>query len=203
MLVDADQNQTGAVMDQAVRRTRLLGLPGSLRKTSYSRAVLRGLEIELGATADFEIRDVRLPLYNEDEDGAAAPEIVRQFRQAIDQSDGIVIATPEYNHGIPGVLKNALDWASRPIGRSVLIDKPVLAMSVSPASTGGVRAQAQVHETLLAIPAHIVTGPQIVIGNVAEKIREVRWWTSRFYASRYRPSTDLPRPAMYVEPSRI
>jgi chromate reductase len=132
MLVDADQNQTGAVMDQAVRRTRLLGLPGSLRKTSYSRAVLRGLEIELGATADFEIRDVRLPLYNEDEDGAATPEIVRQFRQAIDQSDGIVIATPEYNHGIPGVLKNALDWASRPIGRSVLIDKPVLAMSVSP-----------------------------------------------------------------------
>jgi chromate reductase len=75
---------------------------------------------------------------------------------------------------VPGVLKNALDWASRPIGRSVLIDKPVLVMSVSPASTGGVRAQAQVHETLLSIPAHIVTGPQIVIGNVAEKIREGR-----------------------------
>ena len=75
---------------------------------------------------------------------------------------------------VPGVLKNALDWASRPIGRSVLIDKPVLAMSVSPASTGGVRAQAQVHETLLSIPAHIVTGPQLVIGNVAEKIREGR-----------------------------
>jgi chromate reductase len=85
-----------------------------------------------------------------------------------------VIATPEYNHGIPGVLKNALDWASRPIGRSVPIDKPVLVISVSPASTGGVCAQTQVHETLLAIPAHIVTGPQIVIGNVAEKIREGR-----------------------------
>src|SRR5215831_1492199 len=133
-------------MDQAVRRMRLLGLPGSLRKAS-----------ELGAATEFEIRDLRLPLYNEDEDGADAPEIVRQFRRAIDQSDGIVIATPEYNHGIPGVLKNALDWASRPVGRSVLIEKPVLVMSVSPAFTGGVRAQAQIHETLLAIPARIVT----------------------------------------------
>src|SRR5262245_61532751 len=155
-------------MDQAVRRMRLLGLPGSLRKASYSRAVLRGLKVELGAATEFEIRDLRLPLYNEDENGADAPEIVRQFRRAIDQSDGIVIATPEYNHGIPGVLKNALDLASRPLGRSVLIEKPVLVMSVSPAFTGGVRAQAQIHETLLAIPARIVTGPQIVIGNVAE-----------------------------------
>ena len=161
-------------MDQAVRRMRPLGLPVSLRKASYSRAVLRGLKVELGAATEFEIRDLRLPLYNEDEDGADAPEIVRQFRRAIDQSDGIVIATPEYNHGIPGVLKNALDWASRPLGRSVLIEKPVLVMSVSPAFTGGVRAQAQIHETLLAIPARIVTGPQIVIGNVAEKILQGR-----------------------------
>src|SRR5262249_42847912 len=154
-------------MDQAVRRMRLLGLPGSLRKASYSRAVLRGLKVELGAATEFEIRDLR-------QDGADAPESVRQFRRAIDQSDGIVIATPEYNHGIPGVLKNALDWASRPLGRSVLIEKPVLVMSVSPAFTGGVRAQAQIHETLLAIPARIVTGPQIVIGNVAEKILQGR-----------------------------
>src|SRR5215467_14426876 len=78
-------------MDQAVRRMRLLGLPGSLRKASYSRAVLRGLKVELGAATEFEIRDLRLPLYNEDEDGADAPEIIRQFRRAIDQSDDIVI----------------------------------------------------------------------------------------------------------------
>jgi chromate reductase len=190
-------------VDQAVRRTRLLGLPGSLRKASYSRAVLRGLEVEIGAAADFEICDVRLPLYNEDEDGAATPDVVRQFRQAIDQSDGIVIATPEYNHGIPGVLKNALDWASRPFGRSVLVDKPVLVMSVSPAFTGGARAQAQVHETLLAIPAQIVTGPQIVIANVAEKIREGRLVdepTLRFALSAI---DRLAAAVMYVEPRRI
>jgi chromate reductase, NAD(P)H dehydrogenase (quinone) len=80
--------------------------------------------------------------------------------------------TPEYNHGIPGVLKNALDWASRPFGKSVLIDKPVLVISVSPAFTGGVRAQAQVNETLLSIPARIVAGPQVVIGGVAAKMRD-------------------------------
>src|SRR5262245_32135678 len=113
-------------MDQAVRRMRLLGLPGSLRKASYSRAVLRGLKVELGAATEFEIRDLRLPLYNEDEDGADAPEIIRQFRRAIDQSDGIVIATPEYNHGIPGVLKNALERTSRPPRRRVTMDQHVL-----------------------------------------------------------------------------
>jgi chromate reductase len=80
--------------------------------------------------------------------------------------------TPEYNHGMPGVLKNALDWASRPFGRSVLIDKPVLVISVSPAFTGGVRAQAQVNETLLSIPARVIGGPQVVIGGIAGKIRE-------------------------------
>lgn len=83
-----------------------------------------------------------------------------------------MIATPEYNHGIPGVLKNALDWASRPLGRSALTGKPVLVISVSPAFTGGVRAQAQANETLLAIQSRPVPGPQVVIGNVADKIRD-------------------------------
>jgi chromate reductase len=84
----------------------------------------------------------------------------------------LIIVTPEYNHGMPGVLKNALDWASRPYGKSVLIDKPVLVISVSPAFTGGVRAHAQVNETLLSIPARLVGGAQVVIGNVSEKVSE-------------------------------
>lgn len=73
---------------------------------------------------------------------------------------------------MPGVLKNALDWASRPYGKSVLIDKPVLVISVSPAFTGGVRAHAQVNETLLSIPARLVGGAQVVIGNIAEKVSD-------------------------------
>lgn len=115
-----------------------------------------------------------LPLYNEDEDGNNVPLKVRQFRNAVADSAGLIIVTPEYNHGVPGVRKNALDWASRPYGKCVLIDKPVLVISVSPAFTGGVRAHAQVNETLLSIPARLLGGAQIVIGNVSEKVSEGR-----------------------------
>ncbi|HEY0522831.1 MAG TPA: NAD(P)H-dependent oxidoreductase [Stellaceae bacterium] len=153
---------------------RLLGLPGSLRRGSYSSAVLDGLAAILPPTTEMEIRPLRLPLYDQDEDGERSPAAIRTFRDAIAGSDGLVIVTPEYNHGVPGVLKNALDWASRPYGASVLQGKPALVISVSPAFTGGVRAQAQLNETLLAISSVIVPGPQIVIGNVAEKIADGR-----------------------------
>ena len=159
---------------EARNQARLLGLPGSLRQGSYSLAVLRGLRLALGPAADLRIGDLRLPLYDQDEDGPSTPETVRAFRQAVAESDGVVIVTPEFNHGIPGVLKNALDWASRPLGRSAFIGKAVLVISVSPAFTGGVRAQAQVNETLLAIQSQPVPGPQVVIGNVADKITDGR-----------------------------
>ena len=107
-------------------RLRLFGLTGSLRGGSYSTAILRGLAAALGARAKLDIREPLLPLYNQDDDGVAAPESVRTFREAIAASDGVVISTPEYNHGIPGVLKNTLDWISRPHGQSVLIGKPTL-----------------------------------------------------------------------------
>jgi chromate reductase len=84
------------------------------------------------------------------------------------------MVSPEYNHGMSGVLKNGLDWASRPYGRSVLTGKPVLTMTTSPAFTGGVRAHQQVNETLASIPARLVLRPQIVIGNVHEKISDGR-----------------------------
>ena len=93
-----------------------------------------------------------------------------RFLDAIASCDGVVIVTPEYNHGVPGVLKNALDWASRPFGRSALTKKPTLAISVSSAFTGGARAHAQLNETLLSIPATVLGGPQVVIGNIGEKV---------------------------------
>lgn len=159
-------------MHEITRPTRLVGLCGSLRKASYSRATLSGLRDNLPLSTNLEICDLQLPLYNEDEDRADRPEQVRLFRKAIGASDGVVIVTPEYNHGIPGVLKNALDWASRPFGKSVLIDKPVLVITVSPAFTGGVRAHAQVNETLLSIPARIMAGPQVVLGGIATKVKD-------------------------------
>ena len=154
--------------------TRLLGLTGSLRKDSYSTAVLRGLQTALSDRALLDIQDAKLPLYNQDEDGPVCPDAVRAFRRSIATSDALIISTPEYNHGIPGVLKNALDWASRPYGKSVLTGKPVLVVSASPAFTGGVRAHAQVNETLLSVHAVLVPGPQVVIGGIADKVSEGR-----------------------------
>jgi chromate reductase len=159
-------------MHKAIPQVRLVGLPGSLRKGSFSRAALVGLRGNLPEKVTLEILDLRLPLYNEDDDVPDGPLDVQRFRKALADCDGVVIATPEYNHGIPGVLKNALDWASRPYGKSVLTGKPTLVISVSPAFTGGARAHAQVNETLLSIPACPMGGPQIVIAGIADKVKD-------------------------------
>jgi chromate reductase len=152
---------------------RLLGLSGSLRRSSYSSAVLRSLRGSLGPSATLEIFPLHaLPLYNEDDDGEYAPDAVDTLRSSIKASDGVIMISPEYNHGMSGVLKNALDWASRPYGLSVLRKKSVLTMTASPAFTGGVRAQQQMNETLAAIPARTVLRAQIVIGSVHEKVRD-------------------------------
>ncbi|HEX3350714.1 MAG TPA: NAD(P)H-dependent oxidoreductase, partial [Acetobacteraceae bacterium] len=142
---------------------------------SNCTAVLLGLQDALvpGATLNtFPLHEV--PLYNEDDDGEHAPAAVRALRSAIALSDGVIMVSPEYNHGMSGVLKNALDWASRPHGRSALRAKPVLTITASPAITGGVRAQQQMNETLVAIAARLVLRPQIVIGGVHEKVRDGR-----------------------------
>jgi chromate reductase len=156
-------------------RMRLLGLSGSLRKASYSTAILNELKVALWGHAEIELADLRLPLYDQDEENAGTPAPVLAFRRAIADADGLVICTPEYNHGIPGVLKNALDWASRPSGKCVLHDKATLIISNSPAFTGGVRAQAHLNETMLAVNARVLAGKQVVIGSVADKIRDGRF----------------------------
>ena len=154
---------------------RILGLSGSLRRASNSTAVLRGLKDAMAPDVALDIFPLNdLPLYNEDNDGEQSPQSVRALRSAIDESDGVIMISPEYNHGMSGVLKNALDWASRPYGLSVLRDKPVLTMTASPAFTGGVRAQQQMNETLAAIPARLVRRPQIVIAGVHERVQAGR-----------------------------
>src|SRR6267154_1191611 len=154
---------------------RLLGLSGSLRRASNSTAVLLGLQDALAPKAGLDIFSLHgLPLYNEDDDGEHAPEWVRALRSAIETSDGVIMVSPEYNHGMSGVLKNSLDCASRPDGRSVLRGQPVLKRTASPACTGGVRAQQQMYGTLASIPARPVLRPQIVIGGVHEKVSDGR-----------------------------
>jgi chromate reductase len=152
-------------------KPRILGIPGSLRRESFSVATLRGLHDAIAPDAQLVIHPLNdVPLYNQDEDVDPAPEGVARLRQAIAEADGVVIVSPEFNYGVPGVLKNALDWASRPYGQSALIGKPTLIATESPATTGGVRAQAGLTETLIAIGARVVQRPQIVIGSIHQKV---------------------------------
>ena len=156
-------------------RSRLLGLSGSIRQDSGNTAILRSLGEALSDRADFEIFPLNdIPPYDQDADTDTPPAIVQALRDAIGEADGVIIASPEYNHGMSGVLKNALDWASRPYARSTLIGKPVLTITSSPAFTGGVRAQQQLNETLHAITARVVLRPQTVVGAIHEKVTDGR-----------------------------
>jgi chromate reductase len=153
------------------RAIRLLGLSGSIRRDSTNTAILRSLSERLRSSASlilFPLDDV--PPYNGDLEGELLPRSVRELKDALARSDGIVLCSPEYNHGMSGVLKNALDWASRPSFASPLINKPALIMASSPAYTGGARAHAQMRETLAAALARVVARPQVAIAGVMHKV---------------------------------
>lgn len=153
----------------------VLVIPGSLRKGSNSAAVAQGLMDAARELAQMQLFTLdAVPLYNADLDGEHPPAGAAALKQAIKDSAGLVLVSPEYNYGMPGVLKNALDWASRPGYQSVLKGKPVLIITSSPAATGGVRAQAQLHQTLMATLSRVVAAPQVVIAGVGNKIQDGR-----------------------------
>ena len=154
---------------------KLLGLSGSLRTTSHNTALLRTLGERLATSGKASLTIFPLdgiPPYNGDLDGQTPPETVVALKCAIAEADGLVLATPEYNAGMSGVLKNALDWASRPAFMSGLRGKPVVTMTVSPASTGGVRAHAQLRETLFSCLAHVVPTPDVVVAASYMKVKD-------------------------------
>ena len=153
----------------------LIGLSGSLRRHAYSTAVLTTLGDSLPDDVRLEVRSLEdIPLFNDDLDGEDAPATVAALRRDIAAADGLVVISPEYNHGMSGVLKNALDWLSRPGMSSCLRDKPVLTMTASPSALGGVRAQQQLNETFIATCSRLVIRRQIVIGMVADKVVDGR-----------------------------
>jgi len=154
---------------------RLLGLSGSLRKESFSTAILSTLAAAMAAEAEIAFGDVgALPHYNQDNDGDASPPAVIEMRKALANSHGLLIVTSEFNHSIPGVLKNAIDWLSRPAFKSVLVGKPTLFITSSPAFTGGVRAQAHLREALVSAFARPIMTHEVVIGSVHTKITNGR-----------------------------
>jgi chromate reductase len=140
---------------------RVLGISGSLRRDSHNRRLLLEAAELLPAGTELELYGglKAIPPYDEDDDGEdEAHEAVRELRDAIDRADAILIATPEYNSSVPGQLKNAIDWASRPRGAAPLLGKPAAVIGTSTGSFGGVWAQAELKKILRTAGARVVEG---------------------------------------------
>ena len=143
---------------------RILGIAGSLRAASYNRALLRAareLAPEKVELVEFDLRE--LPLYDGDVEAAGDPASVHAFKDAIRAADALLIATPEYNRGIPGVLKNAVDWASRPALASPLAGKPVAIMGASTGRGGTARAQEQLRSAVEFSRAEVLAQPEVLV----------------------------------------
>jgi chromate reductase len=136
----------------------VLGISGSLRRDSHNARLLRAAASELPPGAQLAVFGglAAVPPYSEDLDGSQAPPGAAALRTAIAHADAVLIATPEYNSSVPGQLKNALDWASRPLATSVLRGKPVAVVGASTGVFGAVWAQAEVRKVLAAIGAHVL-----------------------------------------------
>jgi chromate reductase, NAD(P)H dehydrogenase (quinone) len=152
---------------------RIVGLAGSLRTGSFNRQLLAAAADELAASVTLEVWDglEGVPPFNEDLESGPAPVAVAELRRVIKDADGVLIATPEYNGSIPGQLKNALDWASRPRGAAVLEGKSVATLSASPSRRGGQRAQADLRKVLGVIGAEM-RGEEIAVPHIHEQFDE-------------------------------
>jgi chromate reductase, NAD(P)H dehydrogenase (quinone) len=151
---------------------RVLGISGSLRRESHNTKLLRAAgELIEEHGAEFEIFDglKAIPPYDEDDDIGNGPPAVGRFRQAIAGADALLFATPEYNSSIPGVLKNAVDWASRPPAASPLRNKPVAVIGASTGMFGAVWAQAELRKVLGAAGAR-VTEVELALGHAHEHL---------------------------------
>lgn len=155
--------------------SRLIGMSGSLRAGSYSNAVLETLRERFAGVADLTIWDLApIPAYNQDFEGDKRPAPVKELLAAIDAADGLVLCAPEFNHSIPGVLKNALDWASRPAFTSVMAYKPVAIMTTSQGPLGGARCLEHMRVALDSMMSRVVLAREVVITACADKVRNGR-----------------------------
>ena len=148
---------------------RVLGISGSLRKGSFNTALLRAA-IELAPPGMTITRaDIHeIPPYDEDVRARGLPEPVQRFREAIAAADAVLFVTPEYNYSVPGVLKNAIDWASRPPSQP-LADKPVSIMGASGGGSGTMRAQYHLRQTAVFLDMHVMNKPEVFVRTASEK----------------------------------
>ena len=141
----------------------ILGIAGSLRRESYNKAALRAAQGLCPEGAKLEIYDLAgLPLFNQDEEKHPTPKVA-EFKQKIRAADAILISTAEYNYGLPGVLKNAIDCASRPYGDSAWNGKPIAIMSAAMGTAGGLRAQYQLRQCFVFLNLEAVVQPEVAI----------------------------------------
>jgi chromate reductase len=149
---------------------RILAVSGSLRSGSYNTGLLRALREEAPEGVEIELYDglAAIPAYDADLDAVPGPDAVEALRDTVRGADGVFFATPEYNSSIPGALKNALDWASRPLATNVFRNKPVAVISSSAGAFGGVWAAAELRKVLGAMGAR-VTDVELAVGHASEK----------------------------------
>ena len=146
---------------------KLLGISGSLRSKSYNTMLLAEAA-RVFAPSAYRFANLRLPLFNEDVEAAeGTPESVANLHRQIIAADAVIIATPEYNKNLTGVLKNALDWVSRP-RPAAWAGKPVAIMSASTGATGGVRAQYSLRHCMTTFNPRILQAPEVMIAAAAE-----------------------------------
>ena len=157
------------------RKIKILAFAGSLRKESYNKALIETAKELAPDNVEIEIFDLaKIPLFNQDLE-QNMPEPVKEFKRKIKEADAILIATPEYNRSVPGVLKNAIDWASRPSGDNSFEDKPVAVFGATGGSVVGTSAaQLHLHQIFAFLNMHPVERPALYISNANEKIKNGR-----------------------------
>jgi chromate reductase len=150
----------------------ILGIAGSLRRASYNRALLRIAQSLTPNDATLEIFEIdNIPGFNQDNERDPPPKVV-ELKERVRAADAILFATPEYNYSVPGVLKNAIDWASRPYGESAWDGKPVAVIGVSIGLLGTARAQYHLRQSFVFLNMHPLNQPEVMIANAGEKFDE-------------------------------
>jgi chromate reductase len=151
----------------------VLGIAGSLRRGSYNRSLLRSAQSLAPADMRLDLFDLHdVPFYDADVEKEGDPGAVTVLKRRVREADALVIATPEYQHSLPGVLKNALDWASRPPKDPPLKGKPIAMMGATPGRYGTARAQAELRKVLAYNDAVVVNRPEVLVANARETFGE-------------------------------
>jgi len=154
------------------KKIKILGIAGSLRKNSYNQALLKTAKDLAPENAEIEIFDIEgIPVFDQDLE-KTLPPVVLNLKNKIKAADAILLVTPEYNYSIPGVLKNSIDWASRPFGDNSWENKPVAIMSASIGMLGGARAQYHLRQTFVSLNMHPLNRPEVMIPFAQEKFDE-------------------------------